>query len=265
MTDPQRQTDRDKLEAYLDGALPDAVRAEVVREIEANRDLRAEVNLQKRIDDSLNRQFKPAAPPDDLAMRLRQAAAAQVAEPLAATVPLRARRLPMIAAAAAAVLVWAGLGWYFLGPERRWPEDAPPPPLTLAQTYDVAVATGFRPAWVCKDDHEFASTFKQRHGQGLLLAAMPEGSGMYGLAYSGRAVGSATTMLAHAGESPVMVFVDRVRDDPHLEQPDPDTGLHLFRKELGSLVLYELTPLDEPRVMDYLYAADVPPPTSLSP
>jgi hypothetical protein len=33
----------------------------------------------------------------------------------------------------------------------------------------------------------------------------------------------------------------------------------LFRKELGPLVVYELTPLDQPKVSDYLYLADVPP------
>ena len=141
----------------------------------------------------------------------------------------------MLAAAAAAIVIWGGLGWYFLAPEAQWPGDAPPPPLPLAMVYENLVANGFKPAWVCSDDHEFASTFLQRHGQGLLLAKMPEGSGMYGLAYSGGITGKATSMLAHAGESPVMVFVDRLDADPHLEEPAQDTGLHLFRKELGAL------------------------------
>jgi len=264
MIDPQPHPDRGKLDAYLDGTLPDAVRAEVAREVEANRDLRVEVELHRRIDDSLKRQFEPAIPPGDLVARLRQAAPPCEARQTEATIPLharspRARRLPMLAAAAAAVVIWGGLGWYFLAPERQWPEDAPPPPLPLAMVYKNSVATGFKPAWVCRDDHEFASTFLQHHGQGLLLAKMPEGSGMYGLAYSGGITRTATSMLAHAGETPVMVFVDRLEADPHPAEPEPDTGLHLFRKELGPLVLYELSPLDEPRVMDYLYPADVPP------
>ena len=32
----------------------------------------------------------------------------------------------------------------------------------------------------------------------------------------------------------------------------------VFRKSLGPLVIYELTPLDQPRVSDYLYLAEVP-------
>ena len=56
-----------------------------------------------------------------------------------------------------------------------------------------------------------------------------------------------------------MVFVDRLEANAHPAEPDRSTGLHLFRKELGPLVMYELTPLDSPQVMDYLYAADVPP------
>jgi len=57
------------------------------------------------------------------------------------------------------------------------------------------------------------------------------------------------------------VFVDKASEDKHVAEPSAKSGLHLFRKELGPLVLYELTPLDHPSVMDYLYLSDVPPAT----
>ena len=99
-----------------------------------------------------------------------------------------------------------------------------------------------------------------RQGQGLLLANMPEGSKMVGLTYCGGISRYTTTMLARVNGSPVMVFVDRASADTHPASPSEESGLHLFRKEAGPLVFYELTPLDRPRVMDYLYPADVPPP-----
>jgi hypothetical protein len=58
------------------------------------------------------------------------------------------------------------------------------------------------------------------------------------------------------------VFVDRANADPHPPEPAAKTGLHLFHKQLGSLVLYEISPLDRPTVMDYLELTDLPPPKS---
>ncbi len=82
---------------------------------------------------------------------------------------------------------------------------------------------------------------------------------MVGLTYCGGLSRYTTTMLARVDGQPVMVFVDRRENDEQIVPPDPKTGLHLFRKELGDLVLYELTPFAEPRVMEYLYPAAVPP------
>ena len=83
---------------------------------------------------------------------------------------------------------------------------------------------------------------------------------MVGLAYFGGLSRYTTTMLARVNGTPVMVFVDRENSGYLPAQPDKKSGLHLFHKELAGLVMYELSPFSEPRVMDYLYPADVPPP-----
>jgi len=224
----------------------------MAREISVSRELQAEVELQKRIDESLRRSFAPVAVPESLLAKLRENAPAARIVP-----PLRRRRM-MLAVAAAAALVWTVLGWQYLANRSKTPRYNPN--LPLATIYETQVAAGFQPKWHCDDDREFASTFLTRQGQGLLLAAMPEGSKMAGLTYCGGISRYTTTMLARVGDAPVMVFVDRISADTHLRLPAGETRLHLFRKELGSLVLYELTPLDQPRVMDYLYQADVPAP-----
>jgi hypothetical protein len=75
-----------------------------------------------------------------------------------------------------------------------------------------------------------------------------------------------TTMLARVDDQPVMVFVDRKENqEEDVIPPAPNSGLHLFRKDLGDLVLYEVTPFDQARVIDFLYPADVPPAKAAEP
>jgi hypothetical protein len=253
MTNPSEQPDSSKLDAYLDGALPPEQHEAMQREIEASPALRAEVELQGRIDESLRRSFLPSKPPAGLLSILREAAGVQPAiEP-------RRRWMAIAGITTAATIVWAVVGWQFFGGRGKTPIYDPNTPLETI--YATSVADGFKPKWVCDDPHEFASTFKQRQDQALLLAAMPAGIKMEGLHYLGGLSRYTTAMLARVDGKPVLVFVDRAREDSHPAEPSAKSRLHLFRKELGPLVLYELTPLDHPSVMDYLYLSDVPPAT----
>ena len=85
---------------------------------------------------------------------------------------------------------------------------------------------------------------------------LPDGMKMEGLTYCGGLSRYTTTLLARVNDSPVMVFIDRANADSHPADPPSATGLHLFRQELGPLVMYELTPLDQPMVMSYLHLVD---------
>jgi hypothetical protein len=252
MTSLHGHSDRPNLDAYLDDALSASERAQMAREISINRELQAEVELQSRIDDSLRRSFSSAVP-EDLLAKLRGSTTPERNVP-----PARRRRLMLAVTALAAMLVWGVFGWQYLASRSKAPRYNPNAP--LATIYETQLAAGFRPKWVCDDDREFASTFLTRQGQGLLLGAMPKDSKMVGLTYCGGISRYTTTMLARVGDAPVMVFVDRISADTHPRLPPGERKLHLFRKELASLVLYELTPLEQPRVMDYLYPADVPAP-----
>jgi len=254
MTNPPEQPDSSNLDAYLDGALPAEQLGAMKREIEASPALRADLELQSRIDESLRRSFAPSKPPAQLLSILRDAGSVQ-----AAPIQPRRRWLKIAAVAAAAAIVWAVVGWQFFGGRGKTPIYDPNTPLETI--YAASVADGFKPKWVCDDPHEFASTFKQRQDQPLLLADMPPGVKMEGLHYLGGLSRYTTAMLARVNEKPVLVFVDKASEDKHVAEPSAKSGLHLFRKELGPLVLYELTPLDHPSVMDYLYLADVPPAT----
>ena len=252
MNGPPEQPDSSKLDAYLDGALADDQRDAMAREIQASRELQGEVELQSRIDASLRRAFAPSQPPAELLSKLRDAASVQqvVIQP-------RRRWLQIAAVAVAAAIVWGVVGWQFFGGRGKTPNYDPNTPLETI--YATSVDDGFKPRWVCDDPHEFASTFQTRQGQALLLADMPPGTKMAGLAYFGGLSRYTTAMLARVNGKPVLVFVDKASADTHPAEPSAKSGLHLFRKELGPLVIYELTPLDHPSVMDYLYLSEVPP------
>jgi hypothetical protein len=253
MSNPHEQPDDSSwLEKYLDSALDSPERAETDRAMSSNGQMQLELQLQMQIDESLKRLFVPAVPPADLLARLQ--GPTSLAQP--ATRPRR-NWAKLALAATAVTLAWGFLLWRLLPPSQ--PAAGPYKNLPLTTIYEQTVADGFQPYWVCKDPHEFASTFFTRQGQGLLLADMPAGTKMEGLAYTGGISPSTTTMLARTDGQPIMVFVDRASADTHPSLPKTETKLHLFHKELGPLVLYELSPLDHATVMDHLYLADVPP------
>src|SRR5438552_9500811 len=108
MTKPFDYTESLKIDAYLDGTLAADERDQFAREIDGNGQLRADIELQSRIDESLARLFAPPQVPANLHERLRPlATATRVA------IGGRGRWLKMAALAAAATVVWAMLGWHF--------------------------------------------------------------------------------------------------------------------------------------------------------
>lgn len=268
MPNPHEQPDDSSwLEKYIDSAPDSPERAETDRAMSSNRQMQQELQLQRQIEESLKRLFVPSAAPADLLAKL------QSPTPLARSATQPRRNWAKLALAATAVsLVWGFLIWRFLPHSQplgnshyssgynSYATMAYDPNLPLSAIYERSVANGFLPGWVCNDPHEFASTFFSRQGQGLLLASdMPAVTKMEGLTYCGGISPNTTTMFARTDGQPIMVFVDRASSDTHPELPKTETKLHLFRKELGPLVMYELTPLDHATVMDYLYLADVPP------
>src|SRR5690242_12421141 len=111
MINPSEQPDSSNLDAYLDGTLPAEQCEAMKREIEANSALRAEVELQGRIDESLRRSFAPSKPPAELLAALR--AAGGSATQVQPAVIQRRRWMTIAGVAAAATIVWAVVGWQF--------------------------------------------------------------------------------------------------------------------------------------------------------
>jgi hypothetical protein len=150
------------------------------------------------------------------------------------------------ALAAAAAIAWVITSLTGSKQGRNEPLFAARP---LVQVYQDAVAAGFEPSYDCREPERFAATFAQRQGQPLRLVELPAGTKMLGLAYAGGLSRNTTAMLCRVEGQPVMAFVDRASAD----QPDAartlEKKLNVFRQERDGLVYYEVTPFDEPRVI----------------
>ncbi len=272
MTTPSprsRDDDLRLLNEYLDGLLGAEERAVVETRCAAEPVLAAQVRTQREIDAALARY---AQPPDGRAVLARAQArfaegdgiATSIAGEIgqAATPPGSAARSAgswrisrWKRLAIAAVLLLGVLGswqiYRFLmgGPTGRYD---PGPPRSLADAYQHTLDAGFEAKWVCRDDREFALVFLDHLGDMLSMnPPLPAGIEALGLKYLNVVSPRTVSMLARVNSAPVMVFIDRVERDQGTDREMPP-GLHVFRRELGSLVLYEVTPLDEPALVTHL-------------
>jgi hypothetical protein len=238
----------DRLEAYLDGLLESAERAEFEESLADNRSLRAEAELQAKIDATLIRTFRAKAPADSHVAGLLASAPSTTDADAA---PLRWARLGWAAAglAAAAAVAWAILGNPLADRSGDGPQFAARP---LSDVYREALANGFEPAYVCSEAERFADTFARRQGTPLKLLALPVGVKMLGLAYPGGLSRDTTAMLCRVEGKPVMLFVDRLSADQPLALEHCDKSVRVFRSEREGLVFYEVTPHEKARVLDYV-------------
>lgn len=247
MSDLQRQPDGDQLDAYLDGLLSVEERAEFASRLVGEPALREQVEMQAAINRELARMYSP-----ERADRI---------------VPLRPTRrfrervvgLPRVALLAACITVIAGgvfQSWRYLRPRVVTPVYVLQPWRSMATVYEDELAGPFKPIWVCRDDRAFAGFVRKRFGEPLLLAQLPAGATGLGWSYS-RSISDLTVyLLGEVNGQRVLVFVDKLSSDTG-EAAKAATGPNLFRRELGSFVLYEATPFAEPTFLPHFYRPSV--------
>ncbi len=257
----------DRIARYLDGLLTGPDLAAFERAMETDADLRREVEMQERVDQSLRRVMPytpreirfdgvgaPAAPPARPELRPVPAEGPTPhARERAAPSSLPWRRLRWYAAAAAVLLV-AAVTVNILTRERV-------PLVAPDRVYTRLVEGGFKPEFVCTTDEAFAKAVRDQFGQALVARAA-DGLALlgwaYGNQYEGRVVGfRSLVLLTRVDGEPVVVLMDRASEDRSLSVP-AGSGLRLFRKRIGDLVCYEITPREKARVLDLLYDPDRP-------
>jgi hypothetical protein len=241
------------LDAYLDGLLGAADRDDFERRLEREPDLRAQVKYQQLIDHALRQCYAPPQPDRVLAeidaarTTIRTGMRDRACVPTYFGMPRRLAVAAMLALGA--VAVWRVWSFSRPAPSAKYPQRARKP---MHITYRDMIENGFKPDWVCKTDEEFATAFRRRLGQPLLLAGLPDGISTVGLSYPNTITHRTIALLGKVRDHEVLVFVDRVRYDKGQSVP-ATSGLNLYRRQIGALVLYELSRLPEPHLLDLFY------------
>lgn len=210
----------DNFDRVLDGLLTGDEKDRAERAIAGDPDARSQAELQRRIDDSLGRLF--AAPAQQR--------------------PARRVSLWPLAAAAAVLLAVAGVYWFAIRE----------PAVRLGPVYRGQVAAGFIPRQVCTTRDEFAAWMKRNYGQPLAPAEPHEGVEFVGWSYGKAVSENSGFLLARVKGKEVLVVMEHaVRDrEGKIESGEP--GLKSFRRQVGAMVMYEITPWDEPAILPIL-------------
>jgi hypothetical protein len=201
-----------------------AERAAFESALRDNPALQAELDLEQHIETSIRRLTPYAAP--------------------TAKAPAARRLLrPALLAIAAILALAVGIGLYVLSRP-----TAPSP----ASAYQRLVSTGFKPTWVCETDDEFVEFARKRTGHPFLIPMATPGVQVVGWSYPPREEhgilsGLSAYILTRVEGREVVVIADAKARDRALALDGP--RLHLHRRELGGVVLYEVSPFDQPRVI----------------
>ncbi len=254
MTRDQRQPDT-RLDAYLDGVMTPAQCAEFEREIESDDDLRMQIKIQKEIDQAFRRLFQPPSAKEvpGVITDLRES------EPY--TLPPTTKRdwgaVPRRLAVAAALVAGVFGGWLTWNALQPSSVSNPYGPWrSIEVVYADAVANDMEPEWICDTEPEFANSIRNHFGQAAVIPfELPDGMVALGLAYGNSISRRTVYLLAEVNDQPVIVFIDRVEADqgPTVNE---SSSLNLFKRRLGRLVLYELSPLEKPALLQLFYDPD---------
>jgi hypothetical protein len=251
---------RAEFERLLDAHLAGELAGEELRRFEAmlaaDRDLRTELELQSAISAALRERH--TLPTDFAAKALAMADAARDGQsgspagaPSAATrTSPWARRLGI-----AAMLVLGVFGawrtWEYIKPQPTGYRE--PGPWRAPETvYHDVIAAGFEPEWVCENDEEFLENVRNSLGQELLVDQSDPSVRVLGIAYANSISPWTVLILSYVDGQPVVVFADRLNSDRKMPKPE-SPSLSWHKREVGNVVLYELSPFAEPRVLPLIY------------
>lgn len=248
------------VDAYVDGLLPPEQTAAFERELQASPELRRQVELHEQSVREVRSAYRyepKVGATQTLVTSLTPTTAREAVPALKLSdgqaIPQARRsssviRLRRLAIAAVLVLGCAGVWATYV--HLTSPGDKLVGP---QEVYMALERANWTPEEVCTEGPAFAKYVQTRMGQPLSITARPgiELVGWsYGDGYDGRIVGEKTVvMLARVDGRGVAVLIDRASQDRTLNVPE-GSGLRIFRRVIGSLVVYEVTPLERAQVIE---------------
>lgn len=238
------------IDRYLDGLMSDAERASFEQAIAGSAELREEIAFHRRLDSSLRSEF--GAPPAPAGLLTREEARA-FAERKKSTGWSRERRM-FLALAALIALVVSIQGFFWLSGSSNSAERP-----SLAHIYQGLVDYGFRPSEECTTSEKFAGWMKSKFGVALALKEDRPDVKLVGWSSSTAISNYTGLLLATVDGQPVLVAIDTVAHQnewgfPCRRQPGEDAAVNFFSAEIDGIAVYEVTPLDKPRIIDNLAA-----------
>ena len=260
------------LDLYLDDALGADERAAFEARLAEDSELAAQLELQRSIDASLKSSFRPpAAAATNGSASLQRAGIVDCYPDERRTRWIDRRWIPLAAAGlfltlamgTIRMLVWPPQDPQTKGTTEEFafgpalPPQGEPPPYAPPGTACVAVRAEWLAAYEAAKNPMMAcgdlSWEDTVHGADLSLATT--NAMMHERVTDPRLGDAVTAYTAQADASTVMVFITDCDRDPRplIGELQTSAGpLSLFRRELGDLVLYELTPLDEARIVPHI-------------
>jgi hypothetical protein len=228
---------QDRLDLYLDGLLSEAELAAFLRELHTSPELRAAIEIQQRIDDSLRRQFAPPLFADPISFGSVPADPA----PIATIRPAALRRWKVWAAAAVVAVASAAVVSLI-------PRTTP-----LEEVYRRQVALGFSPDVTCTSIPAFGKWLEDNYGSRIAPDQERPNIEYAGWSYSRTISGYTGLLLAKVEGRQVLVVLDKQAEvAAHPLRPEAGKDLKVFRRDLGGLVFFEITPLDHSVIIDHL-------------
>lgn len=157
-------------------------------------------------------------------------------------------------ALAAALLLCVGGGWMFQHVQSQSRQRA----RQLVAYYAEQVQLGLTPQWVCKDDKTFREYTAMRFGTPMSFKTLPAGVALVGWTYvrGPMRTDSNAVLMATRDDAPVFVVVEKRANAASIDTLAHDGSIHIFRKDLADITLYEITPLAGPTLLDVLYEAN---------
>lgn len=249
MTSADNQQMQDLINAYVDDEMEQKQREKFQQRLAEDESLRAELELQQKIDDGLARLFTPtskgniAVTPGNSNLKFPQGTKASN----------RGSRIFSARRFAAAAAIAGGIFGSWLTFNALKPTGTNRPQWqSIEAVYALAKADQVE-VWLCEDEAEFADVFKNGYDQPLVLPFdTPQGIEVIGLAYKYTISRYTICLLSTVNNEPVVVFIDRIEAGAR-PQLDNTSNLRLFEKRVGRLVLYEVTPWQEPGLLNLFY------------
>lgn len=229
------------LERVLDGRASAGDRALVEREMVQDAELRRAVEMQRAVDQGLRRMFEQPETAASPETALRRGAGSI----------WKTRRSWMWGAAAAATVVIAVGAWWTIFV--RQPKQG-----TLYDLYTQEVAAGFAPEIPCRTERDFKLFTLYAVNQTMRVPPASVGPGnvdLLGWSYRKAFSPSTSVLLARVKGRDVVVLMDKASscDAPIPPPNDPKRNkVHIYRRQVGTSCVYELSELDAPAVIDLL-------------